>query len=98
SSLLSVFRAGAVYLPIDPRWPAVRGAQVVRESGAGVVLAPASLPAGIASDGRRVVETGGAEGAAERSAPIAEPEAPTSDVAYVLYTSGSTGTPKGAVI
>ncbi len=103
ASLLGILRAGAVYVPLDPRWPSARVADVLRESGTGVVLAPTKSPAALSAargpeDAWRIVAVdGGADEAVADSAGDAVRVAPSA-LAYVLYTSGTTGTPKGAMV
>jgi amino acid adenylation domain-containing protein len=96
---LGVLRAGAAYLPIDPRQPAARVRVMLEDAGASLVL----------TDGIRLGlrELEDAPFTAVRAdelldAPPSVPDpvpAPTlTDLAYVIYTSGSTGRPKGVEI
>lgn len=80
---------GAVYLPVDPAWPAARVAEVLRRGGSRYVVeygrnAGGSRPAVRAHDP-----------GADRTA---VPGAGTGEPRYIIFTSGSTGRPKGAVI
>ncbi|HEX8116317.1 MAG TPA: condensation domain-containing protein, partial [Pyrinomonadaceae bacterium] len=43
TAVLAVFKAGGAYLPLDPRHPAARQAQVLAQSGAAMVLAGEGL-------------------------------------------------------
>ena len=103
AALLAIWRAGAVYLPLDPRWPVARLADVIERSGARVVVTGTEPPAVLERLAREsrwtilamrddAVDTDLSGG---KAGPVAlDP----GDLAYVLYTSGSTGTPKGALI
>lgn len=87
-ALLGVWRSGAAYVPLDPRYPVDRLEFMARDAGIRLLLAPADgfRPAGVpVVDPNTVPGTAGSPTA--RPAP-AEP-------AYVIYTSGSTGVPKG---
>lgn len=98
TALIAAHKAGAAYVPLDPGHPDDRLAEVLRDSGATVLISAGTqlgrakrLAAGIAvidADGFR---TGGAP------QPVGIPLT-SDDPAYVLYTSGSTGKPKGVVI
>ncbi|GAA3236494.1 amino acid adenylation domain-containing protein [Actinocorallia longicatena] len=103
TALLAVVKAGAAYVPIDPRSPARRVGAVLSDAAPAAVLATASCaPLLPRKDPAPVIviddpETAGelARLSAARPAPAArEPE----HAAYVIYTSGSTGTPKGVVV
>ena len=93
-ALLGILKAGGVYLPLDPAYPADRLAFMLADSGAAIVLArrhaAGELPAGpwetVAVDDPAAMDVG-------EPAPmdIALPES----LAYLIYTSGSTGRPKG---
>ncbi|UBU11346.1 AMP-binding protein [Nonomuraea gerenzanensis] len=91
AAYLGVLRAGGAVLPMSPRWPDARTADVVRAAEPDLVLLngpPAPrLPPGVPV---LTVSTEGARAAV--SGPGLD------DDAYVIYTSGSTGTPKGVPI
>ncbi|WP_159440813.1 non-ribosomal peptide synthetase [Jatrophihabitans endophyticus] len=103
--LLGVLRSGAVYCPIDPRFPAERIRQMVVRSGARVVLTDTrgdDLAARLAlADGHRV-ETMAAllAAAADADADAAAPpvDLRPDDAAYIFFTSGSTGQPKASLL
>ncbi len=86
-TLLGIMKAGAVYLPVDPDYPAERIRHMLEDSGARLALALDDADAGA---GLHVPETLPATALptfAEASAP-----------AYLIYTSGSTGLPKGVLV
>jgi amino acid adenylation domain-containing protein len=94
-TLLGILKAGAVYVPMDIRYPQERLRYTVTSAGAATVIGHAdSFPR---IDGVRVVSPDELReaGAGATGAPAeVDGEAP----AYVIYTSGSTGRPKGVVV
>ncbi|GAA1284267.1 amino acid adenylation domain-containing protein [Saccharothrix xinjiangensis] len=88
---LAVFRAGGVYLPVDPRWPAGRRAAVLADAG------PAAVVADAAPDVEVPVLPVHAEGD-EVAGDVPWPEPEPERAAYLVYTSGSTGRPKGVLV
>ncbi|MET8772912.1 amino acid adenylation domain-containing protein, partial [Streptomyces sp. NPDC004658] len=100
-AILGILRAGAAYVPLDPRTPAERLGAVVADAGCRVIVVEdehrallAHCPAGtVALTATALTAAGGdtPDGAPERGP---RPE----DRAYVIYTSGSTGRPKGVVV
>ncbi|MFJ6949703.1 amino acid adenylation domain-containing protein, partial [Streptomyces wuyuanensis] len=101
ASVLAVFKAGGVYLPVEPRFPAGRIAAVLSRAGCRVVLtepgSSGSLDealAGGAGVERLLVGTAYGEGHGEGDlgVPVAGDR-----LAYIYFTSGSTGEPKGAM-
>lgn len=95
AALLGVLKTGAAYSLLDAGWPDERVDEVVRQTGARLLVtdtpAPRGLPESVAvwSPGREPASPGGKFTSAHESAP--------GDPACVFFTSGSTGTPKGAV-
>ena len=101
AAVVGVLRAGAVYLPVDPDYPAERQAMLVTDSGAAVVVCcsatrRAAHAAGAASRIIDLDDDADWISAFPDSAPSVQP--PGSSAAYVIYTSGSTGRPKGVVV
>ena len=103
--LLGIFKAGAIYLPLDAGHPDHRLVHILGESRARVLLT---------TETHRQRVTQLTEGLAEQARPILLPMGkiqssikddfnPTTpwhsgEAAYVIYTSGSTGMPKGAMV
>ncbi|WP_181019443.1 non-ribosomal peptide synthetase [Nonomuraea typhae] len=83
AAVLGVWRAGAAYLPVDPRYPADRIAHMLADARPALVLT------GLPEEGH----DSGPLAPGERVRPLL-PAHP----AYVIYTSGSTGRPKGVSV
>jgi amino acid adenylation domain-containing protein/non-ribosomal peptide synthase protein (TIGR01720 family) len=95
-ALLAILRAGAAYLPLDPRLPRPRLAEILANARASVVISHEGLAARLPWNGPVVWVN-------EETLPLSPPlpRQPTphpENLAYVLFTSGSTGTPKGIAI
>ncbi|MEV0558603.1 amino acid adenylation domain-containing protein, partial [Streptomyces sp. NPDC050597] len=98
-ALLAVFKAGAAYLPIDPKYPGDRldfilgdaaPALVLTDTATADVLPATDVPV-LLLDTIDLAE----HPATDRTGRVRrDPRA----LAYVMYTSGSTGTPKGALL
>jgi amino acid adenylation domain-containing protein len=101
AAVLAIFKAGGVYLPIEPHFPAGRIARTLTRAGCELVLTEPGSTAtlGPALDGLPAVrtlfaETAYAEGHADGNPGI---EVGPDQLAYIYFTSGSTGEPKGAM-
>jgi amino acid adenylation domain-containing protein len=97
TSLFAVLMAGAIYVPIQPRWPAERIQATMDDCSPRFAIK--------ASESRLlVVDCASGEqfswrdflAASRRS--CREPDSAPDDPAFILFTSGSTGKPKGVVI
>ncbi|NEC16365.1 amino acid adenylation domain-containing protein, partial [Streptomyces sp. SID8014] len=100
TALLAVLRAGGVYVPVDPGYPADRIAYVLGDSAPRVLLVRDAerVPAGAHPAGG-VLELDRLTGAdAPGTGGNASPAPAPDDAAYMIYTSGSTGRPKGVVV
>ncbi|MER8691071.1 amino acid adenylation domain-containing protein [Mesorhizobium sp. M1136] len=107
---LAVLKAGAVYLPLDPRLPPQRLRFMLRDAGATALISKSELREqtfGDALSGRNIeganecavvlLDKDNTEIALHEVTPPHCPAGP-SDLAYVIYTSGSTGQPKGVMV
>ncbi|MFD7901824.1 amino acid adenylation domain-containing protein [Kitasatospora sp. NPDC059747] len=99
-------RAGAFYVPLDPRWPVRRTADVIESIGARHLVATA----GHLADAERLRRAVGRDLTitvtqeepgpvpTDRPAPAAPAGAEPADLAYTIFTSGSTGLPKAVAV
>jgi amino acid adenylation domain-containing protein len=94
ASLLGVLEAGGAFVPLHPSDPPTRIAQIVREVGMSVILAPSEVTV---LPGLTVIDVGSIRIPAAPSPLPAEAPDPATLTA-VLYTSGSTGQPKAVGI
>jgi len=109
-ALLSVLKAGAAYVPLDPAYPKERLVFMLKDAQAPVLLTRSSLHADFKSeipnlkllcvDSTAPALTDQALRAIHHDAPSpsASRTPHSNSLAYVTYTSGSTGTPKGVEI
>ena len=95
--LLGVLRAGAVYVPMDPAYPAERLSYTVADASLRVVIGqPGEFPP---CPGVRLITPQDVADLSADCPPGPPPSAVTpGDPAYVIYTSGSTGRPKGVLV
>ncbi|WP_044379239.1 amino acid adenylation domain-containing protein [Streptomyces cyaneogriseus] len=98
-AILGILKAGASYLPLDPRYPPERIAFMVRDSKAIAVITDQQP-----SDGSVDLDAPVLTQEQIQSSPgpthcghTTEQARPDS-LAYLIYTSGSTGTPKGVEV
>ncbi|HSV22597.1 MAG TPA: Pls/PosA family non-ribosomal peptide synthetase [Xanthobacteraceae bacterium] len=100
AAMLGVLKAGAGYVPIDPRFPIARVQSIVADAEVRIVFSDGALARHLAPHVSAEVLC--LEEELERNIEIAPPLAPVAispeDACYVIYTSGSTGQPKGVVI
>ncbi|HJQ02913.1 MAG TPA: amino acid adenylation domain-containing protein [Jatrophihabitans sp.] len=97
---LATLTLGAVYIPVDPRWPDRRIGELLDHTAAVAVLAEVAAGERLQTlTGVPVVAVPDEIGAdlPGSAAAVAVEVAPDSP-AYVIFTSGSTGRPKGAVL
>jgi non-ribosomal peptide synthetase-like protein len=100
AAMLGVLKAGAGYVPIDPRFPIARIQSIVADADVKIVFSDGGLARDLAP--YISAEVLCLEEELARNIEVAVPLAPVAvtpnDACYVIYTSGSTGQPKGVVI
>ncbi|WP_328549927.1 MULTISPECIES: non-ribosomal peptide synthetase [unclassified Streptomyces] len=95
ASVLAVLKAGGVYLPVEPHFPADRIATTLARAGCGLVLTEHGS-AGHLDDSARTLFVDAAYAEDHSDDDLGVPV--TADqLAYIYFTSGSTGEPKGAM-
>ncbi|HET7461830.1 MAG TPA: amino acid adenylation domain-containing protein [Longimicrobium sp.] len=96
-ALLATWKAGGVYVPLDPALPPERLAYMADDAQLGVVVTRAEFAGRVPAPVTVRVDADAERIATERDeAP--EAGAQPASAAYVIYTSGSTGRPKGVVV
>ena len=96
--ILGILRAGAAYLPIDPKYPPERVAFMLDDARARVTLTQRTLHDRLAGGGRSVWVLDEDLPASVVAASAPPDHATAADLCYVIYTSGSTGRPKGVMV
>ena len=88
-AIVACLYAGRAYVPVDVCVPAERLQNIIRQTGASLVLAarPVCVP------GVTVLSPDGLECFSDR-----EPQPNGNRIAYMIFTSGSTGVPKGVPV
>jgi amino acid adenylation domain-containing protein len=93
TAMLGIFKAGGVYLPLDPGSPINRISHVIEQARCVAVISSSqnldvAAPVYVLED------------LLERDASTANPPQTSTpnNLSYIIFTSGSTGTPKGAMI
>ena len=99
--MLAVLKVHAVYVPMDPGFPADRISYIAADAGVRTVLSHSRLAGLVAKRGPEVVYVDQAAMiAAEKGErlTVVDTGAPLDDLCYVIYTSGTTGRPKGVAV
>jgi non-ribosomal peptide synthetase-like protein len=103
AAMLGILKAGAAYVPIDPKWPMDRIRAIADDAQLRFIISEGDLAESIDSELDTPVL--GLDAAHEEI--LVEPVGPVIDferqltptaLSYIIYTSGSTGRPKGVMI
>ncbi|XDG04592.1 hypothetical protein ABKA04_004207 [Annulohypoxylon sp. FPYF3050] len=97
-AILAVFKAGGVYVPIDPDHPQARTEEVVKMAGIKIAVA-SELGAGVLNQlNLNIVKPSQEKCPKIQSSVDLSSRASPSSIAYLQFTSGSTGKPKGILM
>jgi amino acid adenylation domain-containing protein len=98
--MLGILKAGAVYLPLDPAYPADRLQYMLQDASPKVVLTSSETEADVPAGDIPVLRLDVDLPVLARRQPTHNPDVRVAadHVAYVIYTSGSTGLPKGVMV
>jgi amino acid adenylation domain-containing protein/FkbH-like protein len=97
--LLAILKAGAAYVPMDPRYPKERLAFMLADTRTSLLLTQQSLFRHLPHRGvKTICLEADSEEIQSQSLENLPNRATPEDVAYIIYTSGSTGQPKGAAV
>lgn len=95
-AMLAIVKCGAVYVPMDPDYPADRLEYTARDAGLKLTITEeGSFPEVPGMVVTTMTELGRERGGVR---PSREKVGAATDAAYMIYTSGSTGRPKGVLI
>jgi amino acid adenylation domain-containing protein len=96
-AIIAIWKARAVYVPIEIDYPSDRIIQMVGQARIKTILCSEMTDTTALGDSLNVIRL---DNSASRSSRRVRRnrDASTSDLAYVIFTSGSTGTPKGVMI
>jgi amino acid adenylation domain-containing protein len=95
--VLGIMASGAAYVPLDPRNPAPRQAEILDDAAPAIILTERAFAPLFPDNIERLAFLDELDLSAYDAAPLPLRATPQ-DLAYVIFTSGSTGRPKGVMI
>jgi amino acid adenylation domain-containing protein len=95
-ALLGTLKAGGMYVPIDPEYPAARLALLLEDAQPQVLITQQRLAARFASLPVKTIAFEDLQ--LDTSATLTHKAIDATTPAYMIYTSGSTGQPKGVIV
>lgn len=97
--ILGILKAGAAYVPLDPKYPESRLSFLMQDADIQALLTQSALLQSVPANRRRLICIDSeAPAILVQKAQNPRSSASADDVAYVIYTSGSTGQPKGVAV
>ncbi|MEO7583969.1 MAG: amino acid adenylation domain-containing protein [Ferruginibacter sp.] len=98
--LLAIMKAGAAYVPIDPKYPEDRITYMLQDIGAAIIISSRESKSRITGiDKLDIIEIDAIWPQIDKYATVdLQLATDPTQLAYVIYTSGSTGKPKGVMI
>ncbi|MFC7440511.1 amino acid adenylation domain-containing protein [Laceyella putida] len=97
--ILGILKAGGVYVPLDPTYPADRLAFMIEDAKLDVLVTQSRFMERLpVHDAQVVLLDAHLEEIGQESVANPPMETTPEDLAYIIYTSGSTGKPKGVLV
>ncbi|MFC5468998.1 non-ribosomal peptide synthetase [Cohnella suwonensis] len=99
-AFLAVLKAGGVYTPVDPAYPASRIDYMLSDSRSSALIVSGENDTSRRFDGL-VIDLANGQTRLHPEEDVmteSQPRLSSKDLAYLLYTSGSTGVPKGVMV
>ncbi|WP_328751334.1 non-ribosomal peptide synthetase [Streptomyces sp. NBC_00285] len=96
AAVLGVLKAGGVYLPVEPHFPAERVARTLSRAGCELVVTEHGSTGSLSGTPARTLFVADAYAEGHPDGDLAIPVS-ADQLAYIYFTSGSTGEPKGAM-
>ncbi|WP_242059024.1 MULTISPECIES: non-ribosomal peptide synthetase [Nostoc] len=98
-AMLSVVKAGGVYVPVDPTYPRDRIEFTISDCEAELILTTTTISPQLPESPLKICLDGeDAPYLTESNEPLIEDTLDPNSGAYIIYTSGSTGKPKGVLV
>lgn len=97
-AILAVFKAGGVYVPIEPTHPRDRIAEVIKTAEISISLASVNGSAALEGLCDSIITVDGDFPESAQTVAVPPGLSQPSSLAYLLFTSGSTGKPKGILM
>lgn len=100
TSILSVWKTGGAYVPIDPSYPDDRISYILEDTAAVAIIGDEKYLDRLRGLGKESVPLVPSNLALKLPRSLVHPQSLSTpqDLAYVMYTSGTTGRPKGVMV
>lgn len=95
AGMMGIWRAGAAYVPVDPKYPQERINYILGDCGAKFLLTDKASESKCPERGNHLIINLDNERQSGEDTASTFPSIGPNQLAYVIYTSGSTGKPKG---
>lgn len=98
AGMLGIWKTGAAYVPLDPRYPHERLRFMLEDARARFVLTEPALHSRVEGTAAKVVDVNEISEFTQHDSTALNGSFTSEQLAYLIYTSGSTGTPKGVML
>ncbi|NIM16367.1 MAG: amino acid adenylation domain-containing protein, partial [Candidatus Aminicenantes bacterium] len=96
--ILGILKAGAAYLPIDPKYPRERIDYMLKDSKAKVLLTSSAAQVKVKEESTEIIDLSEQIFSSTSTSTLTSTcKVSSANLAYVIYTSGTTGKPKGTL-